>query len=90
MTRFTQLWIALALLGLALGLRLYKLGDWPFAGDEITTLAEMRTLFGSEAATSDPRSQVYRMPRVLPVAHAIVYVGAYGLLAVLHYSRELR
>lgn len=76
MTRFPQLWLALALLVLSLGLRLYKLGDWPFAGDELTTLAEMRTLFGPEAQTSDPQSQVYRMPRVLPVAHSIVYLGA--------------
>ena len=62
--------LALALLLLAGGLRCWRLGDWPFANDELSTFAEADSLFGVHA-TEDLSDQVDRLPRVLPVAYVL-------------------
>jgi hypothetical protein len=48
-------------------LRFYRLGDWPFAGDEISTIAEEQSLFGER--TAPPDSQIYRLPRIIPLSY---------------------
>ncbi len=66
----------LVTIGLALaagGLRFYRLGDWSFAGEELTTLAETDSFFGK---TEDkPSSQIYRLPRLIPVSYTILQGG---------------
>jgi hypothetical protein len=52
---------------LAGALRFYRLGDWPFAGDELATLAEARSLF---TPPSGPvTDQTDRLPRIIPLAY---------------------
>ena len=57
--------IALGLAFLAGGLRFYRLGDWPFYGDELATFTEVDSLFGSAEVAAN--SQAYRLPRLIPV-----------------------
>ena len=65
--------VAMCLLVLAGSLRFYKLGDWPFAGDETTTLAKESSLFGDKHIQED--SQVSRLPRMIPLSYLIHHVG---------------
>jgi hypothetical protein len=59
----------LALTILAGGLRIFRLGASPFAGDETATLAEADSLLsGSEEPSG---SQTDRLPRLIPLAYAV-------------------
>ena len=69
----SKLVTALLLVILAGSLRFYKLGNWPFAGDETATLAEERSLFASEGTSRD--SQTYRLPRIIPLSYLFLHVG---------------
>lgn len=55
-----------ALTAVATSLRLYRLGDWPFDGDELATLEEEESVYGHNRF--DPGSQSYRLPRLAPLA----------------------
>ncbi len=69
-TRFpSQLALTFLLIVFAGALRFYKLGDWPFAGDERATLREEQSLFGEEDAPH--KSQAYRLPRLIPLSYSI-------------------
>jgi len=73
-TRFpSRLALAFLLIVFAGALRFYKLGDWPFAGDERATLREEQSLFGE--ANTPQNSQVYRLPRLIPLSHAIHHIN---------------
>jgi len=65
--------VCLGLTLLAASLRFYKLGEWPFANDELATIAEERTL--CEGQTSSPESQTYRLPRAIPLSYFFLHVG---------------
>ena len=56
-----RLFITLVLLFLAGSLRFYRLGDWPFTGDETATLQEVESLFSTGQVLED--NQIYRPPR---------------------------
>lgn len=71
--RRVTLLLVLALAVLAGGLRFFRLGAWPFHGDELPTLQETASLFGGHDAPPD--SQIYRMPRLVPLSYAIHYSG---------------
>jgi uncharacterized membrane protein len=58
---------------LAGALRFYRLGDWPFAGDELFTLREEASLFMGSEAPQD--SQVYRLPQLIPLSYLILHIG---------------
>ena len=66
-----RLLLAVCLTLAAGALRFHKLGAWPFGGDELTTIAEAASLFDRQAV-SEP-SQVTRLPRAIPLSHAIHY-----------------
>ncbi len=63
----TRLLVALALLALAAGLRFVRLGDWPFANDELYTLIE------TDAWVSGDRSDTptARMSQALPFSYTL-------------------
>ncbi|MDR2346732.1 MAG: hypothetical protein LBE18_11755 [Planctomycetaceae bacterium] len=74
--------ITIILIVLALGLRFYKLGEWSFDIDEIATQIETRSLFENQPLPEsikdhscnhpDPeKSQFYRLPRLIFVAHFV-------------------
>lgn len=63
----------LGLVLLAGALRFAGLGAWPFANDELATFLEERSLFG--AGDADPASQIYRLPRIIPLAYGLHHVG---------------
>lgn len=65
--------IALGLMLVAGSLRFYKLGAWPFAGDELGTIGEERLFFEGGAAGSE--SQAIRLPRVIPLSYLVHHVG---------------
>jgi 4-amino-4-deoxy-L-arabinose transferase-like glycosyltransferase len=65
--------IALLVMAVAGALRFHRLGDWPFALDEIVTGAEARALFDPLVAPSD--SQISRLPKIVPVGHIISWVS---------------
>src|SRR6266849_947728 len=69
---FSFLAIALGLGLLAGGLRFYRLGDWPFYGDELSTFAEVDSLFGNEEVSQ--YSQGYRLPRLIPVGNFVHFL----------------
>jgi hypothetical protein len=69
----TRVWIALSFVLLAGCLRFYKLGDWPFAVDEVPTLEEVQSLVGSSPAAPD--SQAYRLPRLIPVGYWVIHLS---------------
>ncbi|QJX00377.1 hypothetical protein FTUN_8006 [Frigoriglobus tundricola] len=61
-------WLILAaVLALAAAPRFARLGAWPFAGDEVATLAEADAF--SQGDTSD--TPIARLPRAIPLAHTI-------------------
>ena len=67
--------VALVALGLmAGGLRFFRLGNYPFGGDELSTIAETRSLL--EKHDGPLTSQLDRLPRLIPLAyltHALGY-----------------
>jgi hypothetical protein len=65
--------IALTMALLAGGLRFFRLGAWPFAGDELATFSETESLFGKDP--SPPESQNYRLARLVPLSYAVHYAG---------------
>jgi hypothetical protein len=69
----TYLALALAICTIAAGLRLYRLGDWPFAGDELATFQETDSLFRRQASKS--ADQIDRLPRLIPVGYVINYIS---------------
>lgn len=69
----SRLLIAFVLLMFAGSLRFYKLGNWPFAGDEIYTLQEEQSLFAGGEAPRD--SQIYRLPRAIRLSHLLQHVS---------------
>jgi hypothetical protein len=71
--RRTTLLLVLALGVLAAGLRFWRLGDWPFHGDEVPTLQEAAVLFGEVEVPPD--SQAARLPRLVPLSYALHYIG---------------
>ena len=66
-----RLLIALALLAVAAGVRFVRLGDWPFANDELYTLSE--TDAWATGDTSD--SPIARLPRALPLSYTLHSLG---------------
>jgi hypothetical protein len=71
--RRATLLIVLVLAVLAGGLRFFRLGDWPFHGDELPTLQETASFVGTFDAPES--SQIYRMPRLVPLSYVTHYVG---------------
>jgi hypothetical protein len=65
--------VAFCLVLLAGFLRFYKLGDWPFAGDELGTIGEERLLF--ESGPSIAESQASRLPRIIPLSYLVHHIG---------------
>jgi len=63
----SRICICLALVALAGALRFYRLGDWPFAGDETYTIAEAEVLLHPERA--DPETQLGRIQRIIPLSY---------------------
>jgi hypothetical protein len=61
--------IAVGLAVLAGGLRFFRLGAFPFAGDELATTTEARVLFGQQEAAA--ASQTDRLPRLIPLSYSI-------------------
>jgi len=72
-TSKSGLLIALFLLILAGSLRFYKLGAWPFAGDETSTFAEERSLFHLDDVPPD--TQTYRLSRVIPLSYLFHHIS---------------
>lgn len=54
-------------------LRFYKLGAWPFAGDELATLDEEVVLF--DAGQNSRDTQTYRLAHAIPLGYAVIHVG---------------
>jgi hypothetical protein len=53
-------------------LRFHRLGDWPFAGDEILTFPEVDSLFeGPSGSAVDQRD---RLPRLIPLGYLVHYL----------------
>ena len=67
----SRLVVLVSLLALAGSLRFYKLGDWPFAGDETATLQEQSCLFGGVEASQD--TQTFRLPRLIPLSYSLIH-----------------
>jgi uncharacterized membrane protein len=65
--------VVLLLTAFAAALRFHRLGDWPFAVDEPQTLVEIQSLFGNQPGPPD--SQLYRLPRTIPVSYALLFAG---------------
>ena len=73
-TRTTVILITLALGLLAGGLRFYRLGAWPFFGDELATFREADS-FASDAPGT---TQTDRLPRMIPLSY-LIHRGGYAL-----------
>ena len=67
----TLIAIALALGLLAGGLRFYRLGAWPFFGDELATFREADALVADEPGDT----QTDRLPRMIPLSYLIHRAG---------------
>lgn len=70
--------ILLLILVTAGTMRFYKLGDWSFAGDELATISEANSLWGSNTPSdrsSSVHSQITRLPKITPLAHTTHYFG---------------
>ena len=65
--------IAFMLISFAGTLRFYRLGDWPFAGDETATLSEERSLFAGGDLSGD--DQTYRLARVIPLSYVFQHTS---------------
>src|ERR1700741_308848 len=65
--------ICLALGLLSASLRFFCLGAWPFAGDELATLAEAQSLVTQ--LDGPPTSQLDRIPRLLAPSSGLHYVA---------------
>jgi 4-amino-4-deoxy-L-arabinose transferase-like glycosyltransferase len=70
----------MAVIGVALGLtlfagalRFWRLGAWPFFGDEIATLQEADFLWGESRA--DLATQSQRLPKLVPLAYTLHFFG---------------
>lgn len=63
----------LGLLVISAALRLFHLGRWPFAGDELATLIELKSLFGMISLSPD--SVFARLPQVIPLGYAFIGTG---------------
>ena len=57
----------------AAALRFYGLGEWSWAGDEPHTKGEFYSLIGRNEVP--PTSQVYRLPRMIPVGFVLQGIG---------------
>jgi hypothetical protein len=68
-----KLFILTCLLVLAGVLRFCKLGEWSFAKDETATLWEEASLF--LGVNASPDSQIFRLPRIVPLSHFLLHVG---------------
>jgi hypothetical protein len=66
-------WMTLALIAGALAVRFHRLGDWPFAFDEVPTLEEVQTL--ADPSSAAPESQAFRLPRLIPVGYLFSWAG---------------
>ena len=74
LNRINSRWlIVIALLAGAGTLRFYRLGEWSFEGDELAAFAEDASLFGND--DSPTTSQVYRLPRLTPLAYVVLHSG---------------
>jgi hypothetical protein len=58
------------------GLRFFRLGDWPFFGDEFPTFREVDAFYHREEV--EPSSQIARLPRLVPLS-MWVQNGGYAL-----------
>lgn len=65
--------IALALGLLAGTLRIYRLGDWPFYGDELLTIAEADYLVHDDGG--EMTDQLRRLPKLIPLSYIVQYLG---------------
>jgi 4-amino-4-deoxy-L-arabinose transferase-like glycosyltransferase len=72
----TVLVVALLLGLLAGGLRFFRLGAYPFAGDETATIEEAQSLLA--APTGLVSEQTDRLPRLIPLSH-LIHALDYGL-----------
>jgi hypothetical protein len=70
--RRSLLLICLALGLLAAGLRFYRLGDWPFHGDELATIDEAQSLM--HAVDGPLTNQADRLPRLIPLSYFLHYL----------------
>ncbi|MBK8015020.1 MAG: glycosyltransferase family 39 protein [Deltaproteobacteria bacterium] len=65
--------IVTLLLVLSLCLHFFRLGMWPFAGDEVHTAREAASLMGD--IDFHHSSQLYRLPRMIPVSYTLLWIG---------------
>ncbi len=72
-TRIVFVLLGLAICLLATGLRFYRLGAWPFHGDEIFNLREADALLHPEAYPPD--SQLHRLTRLIPLSYLVHAAG---------------
>jgi hypothetical protein len=70
--RTIVLFICLALGTLGAGLRFYRLGDWPFHGDELAAIEEAQSLV--EKHDGPLTAQKDRLPRLIPLGYFILYI----------------
>jgi hypothetical protein len=70
-TRATVIIITLALGTLAGGLRFYRLGAWPFFGDELATFREADAFVADDPGVT----QTDRLPRIIPISYVIHRAG---------------
>jgi 4-amino-4-deoxy-L-arabinose transferase-like glycosyltransferase len=73
-TRTTLILLAIAIGLLAGGLRFYRLGAWPFFGDELATFHEEDSFTNPDAG----ETQTDRLPRMIPLSY-IVHRAGYSL-----------
>ena len=64
---------AVSLLLLAIALRFYDLGKWPYAGDEFATVFEERVLFHGQVVPHE--SPMYRLPHAIPLGYLPIHVS---------------
>jgi hypothetical protein len=64
--------ICLALGLLAAGLRFYRLGDWPFHGDELAAIEEAQSLV--QKHDGPLTAQKDRLPRLIPLGYFLLYI----------------
>ena len=57
------------------GVEICRTRAWPFANDELATFLE--ECFRCSARGADPASQIYRLPRIIPLAYGLHHVGTW-------------